>query len=164
MASVEIRDAIDSDRPAIAKLIGGVYAEYGDKLCLDDAEKDLTEIPQYYHDLGGQVVVLCDEDEVIGCHAAVPLVNRLGTCTFRRLYLNKSRRGAGFGRLLMQWAVDWAVENDFQRIEFWSDTRFTRAHGFFESFGFVKTDDVRHMDDSFEPYSEYFFYLDLRSA
>ena len=108
MADILIRQATASDQAAIAELIGGVYAEYGDELCLDDAEKDLTEIPEYYHDRDGDFVVMCDRDEIIGCHAVLPISGKSGTCTFRRLYLTHSRRGGGYGKLLMQWAVDWA--------------------------------------------------------
>ncbi|MFL2869571.1 MAG: GNAT family N-acetyltransferase [Pirellulaceae bacterium] len=161
MANIEIRQATKSDQPAIANLIGGVYAEYGDKLCLDDAERDLTEMPDYYHDRDGDFVVLSDGDEVIGCHATLPVQGKPETCTFRRLYLNQNRRGTGCGKLLMQWAVDWAKHRGFKRIEFWSDSRFTQAHGFFKSFGFHDTGDIRNMDDSFEPYSEYFFCMNL---
>tara|TARA_B100000676_G_scaffold260913_1_gene270929 strand:- start:352 stop:837 length:486 start_codon:yes stop_codon:yes gene_type:complete len=161
MADILIRQATASDQAAIAELIGGVYAEYGDELCLDDAEKDLTEIPEYYHDRDGDFVVMCDRDEIIGCHAVLPISGKSGTCTFRRLYLTHSRRGGGYGKLLMQWAVDWARDQGFKRIEFWSDTRFTHAHGFFKSFGFNETGNIRHMEDSFEPYSEYFFFMKL---
>lgn len=161
MADILIRQATTSDQSAIAELIGGVYAEYGDQLCLDDAEKDLTEVPEYYLNRGGDFVVLCDANEVIGCHAVLPIPGKPEICTFRRLYLSQSRRGGGCGKLLMQWAVDWARDQGFKRIEFWSDTRFTRAHGFFKSFGFVDTGDIRHMDDSFDPYSEFFFFMNL---
>ena len=161
MANIVIRPATASDQAAIAELIAAVYAEYGDQLCLDDAEKDLTEVPEYYHDRDGEFVVMCDSDEIIGCHAVLPISGKSGICTFRRLYLKQSRRGEGYGKLLMQWAVDWANLQGFKRIEFWSDTRFTHAHGFFKSFGFNDTGHIRHMDDSFEPYSEYFFFMKL---
>jgi len=61
----------------------------------------------------------------------------------------------------MQWAVDWAKSADFDRVEFWSDTRFSRAHRFFEKFGFETDGTTRDMDDGFEPYSEYFYWMNL---
>ncbi len=61
----------------------------------------------------------------------------------------------------MDWAVDWSREHGFRRAQFWSDTRFTRAHRFFEGYGFTKTGEVRDMDDGALPYSEFFFALNL---
>ena len=73
MANILIRPATASDQAEITELIAAVYAEYGDQLCLDDAEKDLTEVPEYYHDRDGEFVVMCDSDEIIGCHAVLPI-------------------------------------------------------------------------------------------
>lgn len=61
----------------------------------------------------------------------------------------------------MQVTIDWARDTGFERVEFWSDTRFERAHRFFEKFGFQKSGEVRDMTDSVVPYSEYFFFLEL---
>lgn len=61
----------------------------------------------------------------------------------------------------MQHTIDWAIEAGFRRVEFWSDSRFHRAHRFFEKFGFVRTQRVRTMDDGHAPYSEIFFYRQL---
>ena len=61
----------------------------------------------------------------------------------------------------MQIAIDWAVETGFERVEFWSDTRFQRAHRFFEKFGFQRSGEVRTMNDSHQEYQEYFYFLDL---
>ena len=61
----------------------------------------------------------------------------------------------------MQNNIDWAKDQGIDRIEFWSDTRFERAHRFFAKFGFEKNGDVRSMDDSHEVYKEFFFFLDL---
>jgi putative acetyltransferase len=84
-------------------------------------------------------------------------------CTFRRLYLDRSLRGAGTGTLLMRWAVEWALAHELTRVEFWSDSRFARAHRFFEKCGFIRTGEVRQMNDGAEPYAEYFFHGDLRN-
>jgi putative acetyltransferase len=62
---------------------------------------------------------------------------------------------------MMQWAIDWAHEHGMRRIEFWSDTRFTRAHTFFTRLGFQRDGRLRTMDDGWLPYQEYFFFRDL---
>ena len=61
----------------------------------------------------------------------------------------------------MQLTIDWARERGFREVRFWSDTRFERAHRFFEKFGFQQDGRVREMHDSHEPYSEYYYSLQL---
>ena len=61
----------------------------------------------------------------------------------------------------MQVTINWAIEKGFRRVEFWSDTRFERAHQFFARFGFQRDGRQRTMHDGHTPYKEYFFFLDL---
>lgn len=159
-----LRNATVADQPAIIQLIDAVYQEYGDRVHLPGAESDLLDIQQNYFAKGGAFVVLDDAGCVKGCHAALPADGIGKVCTFRRLYLHADLRGSGWGERLMQWAIDWAVEHGFQKIEFWSDTRFQRAHQFFGKFGFVKDGRVREMHDGAVPYSEYFFQKVLDQA
>lgn len=158
---ITLRPVRAEDVPGVIALVDTVYREYGDRICLDDADRDLLTIHEHYHQQGGDCVVLSVGARVVGLHAVVPLEGKAGICTFRRLYLDKSLRGFGWGERLMQWAVDRAIEMGFRRVEFWSDTRFTRAHRFFGRLGFRQTGEVREMRDAFEPYHEYFFCRDL---
>ncbi|MEQ1904562.1 MAG: GNAT family N-acetyltransferase [Pirellulaceae bacterium] len=158
-----IRLATKADQPQIIALIDGVYTEYGEIICLEDADKDLLDIDGYYFARGGSFWVLEQAGRIVGSHASHPVATSPKVCTFRRLYLAREWRGTEWGHRLMQVTIDWAREKDFPRIEFWSDTRFKRAHRFFEKFGFHKTGEVRDMHDGVLPYSEYFFFLDLPS-
>ncbi len=49
------------------------------------------------------------------------------------------------------------------RVEFWSDTRFTRTHAFFARFGLQRAGRIRTMHDGWMPYQEYCYYLDVAS-
>ncbi len=155
------RLATKADQPRIIELIDGVYTEYGEIMCLADADKDLLDIDGYYFARGGTFWVLEQDGRIVGSHASHPATTNPEVCTFRRLYLARELRGTEWGRRLMQLTIDWAREQNFRRVEFWSDTRFERAHRFFEKFGFQKTGEVRAMHDGVLPYSEYFFFLDL---
>ena len=159
--AMQIRPFRPTDRDAIVALIDGVYREYGDVIYLEKADADLLDVESRYVATGGAFVVLDDDGMIRGTHAVLPLDDGNGLCTFRRLYLDTSLRGGEWGNRLMQWAVDWAAARGLRRVEFWSDTRFTRAHRFFERNGFINTGKVRDMDDGAEPYREYFFYQDL---
>ena len=79
----------------------------------------------------------------------------------RRLYLDPELRGAGWAQKLVDWAIDRARVLGMQRMELWSDVRFTRAHAFYKKFGFVHEGVEREMDDGWEPYREYFYYREI---
>ena len=160
-SQIVLRLADAPDRDGVAALIDSILREYGDRLCLEGVDADLLDIRGHYEALGGAFVVLELNGAVVGSHATLPLAGRPGICTFRRLYLERSLRGTRWGRALMQWAIDWARDHEMARVEFWSDTRFERAHRFFEGFGFQRDGRIRDMDDGYLPYREHFFYLDL---
>jgi putative acetyltransferase len=156
-----LRPATAADAPGIIALVDGVYHEYGDRVHLEDADKDLLDVGAHYGALRGECVVLASGARIVGLHAVVPLADQPGVCTFRRLYLAPQLRGTGWGTRLMQWAIERARELGFRRVEFWSDTRFARAHRFFERLGFERDGRARTMHDAWEPYEEYFFYREL---
>lgn len=159
-ADLIIRPVRPGDRDGVIALIDGVYREYGEQMCLDDADSDLRDLDARYSGKGGAFVVLTDESGVRGCHGGLPL-DKAGCCTFRRLYLDPTLRGSSWGHALMQWAIDWARDGGFERVEFWSDTRFVRAHRFFAKFGFETNKQTREMFDTYEPYLEYFYWMNL---
>ena len=155
-----IRVAKPSDQDAIFLLVESVYAEYGYEASKTHGEADLMSLEESYFDKGGCFWVLESQAGVIrGAHAALPCNESV--CTFRRLYLHGSLRGTSAGQELMKITIAWAKEHGFSRIEFWSDTKYQRAHRFFEKFGFTKTDQVRRLHDGLQPYQEYFCFLDL---
>ena len=156
--ALTLRPAVAADQPGIIELVNRIYQEYGDRICLERADGDLLDIASNYTQQGGEFVVLEREGTILGTHALVPLSERPGCCTFRRLYLDSSLRGYR----LMQWALDLADERGFQRIEFWSDTRFTRGHQFFRRLGFATDGQIRKMNDGWDEYQEYFFFLQLK--
>ena len=159
---MNIRRATNNDSNEIISLITSIYNEYGEIMYTEGADSDLLDIRGNYHAKGGDFIVMVNEvDEIIGSHATLPINTKDGVLTFRRLYLKKNYRGEGAGKKLMDWAVKWSIENQFNRVEFWSDVRFKRAHDFFEKYGFVKSGEIREMNDGALPYSEFFFYMML---
>lgn len=155
--NVSIRLATDSDSHSIIAIIDSVLNEWDDAVCLEGSEADLLTIQNSYHDVGGVFVVMEIDGNVAGTHAVLPIDVATGLCTFKRLYLRKDLRGTSAGKDLMQWNIDWAKAHGFKKIEFWSDTRFDRAHKFFGKFGFDKGEQTREMNDSHETYWEYYF-------
>ena len=152
-----IRPASRSDARALIALVGGVYREYGDEVDVDGYDRDLLDVGRHYAETGGAFVVLEADGEVVGAHATQPVDVEQGIVTFRRLYVRDAFRGTGAGPALMDWALEWSREHGFERVEFWSDTRFTRAHRFFGRYGFVRGE-VRHMQEGALEFSEYRFW------
>jgi len=162
---MKLRRATNQDSPELIALIDTVYREYGEVMHTAGADSDLLEIEGRYSGQGGDFVVLEDTAKtILGCHATLPIDAGKGLLTFRRLYLEKSLRGSGHGKRLMDWAVEWARKKGYRQVEFWSDTRFTAAHGFFKNYGFEGTGEVRAMNDGALPYSEYFFRMTLAGS
>lgn len=158
-----LRLAGNDDLIGIRSLIDSVYREYGDSLNLDDADSDLLDIKENYFKKGAVFVVLVDEaQQVFATHSVFPLQDGAGN--FRRLYLLPSLRGSDWGNILMDWAILQAQAMRLTEIDFWSDSRFTRAHRYFERFGFQHDGRVREMSDGNMPYSEKYFRLQLANA
>ena len=160
----KIRAATNADVPGITKVISTIWQEFGELVVIEDEERDLLDIETHYFGKGGAFVVLVNDEGVIkGTHAALPK-DEPGVCEFKRLYLAKELRGENYGHELMDWAIDWARVKKFKRIEFWSDTKYDRAHQFFKRFGFERDGQIRHVEDVTTPYSEYFYFLNLQNA
>lgn len=155
---MKIRPVRNSDTDEIVQIIRDTFQEYGDEVCLEGCDSDLTDLENHYKSPDAAFVVVEEGEAIIGCHAVVRLVD--SRFTFKRLYIRQDKRGSGAGDMVFQWAMDKAEVLGASEIEFWSDTRFTRAHRFFEKYGFVQGA-ARDMDDSFHPYSEFRFALKL---
>ena len=135
MKSKLLRPATEADREGIIALIDRVYRIYGDRICLKGADKDLSEIPLSYR--GGHFDVVAGESRIWGTVALVPAPDTPEVGYLRRMYLDPDLWGSGWGSRLIEWARDRARDMGISRLEFWSDTRFERAHAFYRKCGFV---------------------------
>jgi GNAT superfamily N-acetyltransferase len=64
-----------------------------------------------------------------------------------RVYVDPAQHGSGLGHGLLDIAEGHAVAAGAQRLVLWSDTRFERAHRFYEKRGYARLADVRVLDD-----------------
>lgn len=140
-------------------LIDGIYREYSDRVHLQKSEADLMDIPANF--APGYFMVLEDTGEVRATVAISPDPERPGVCFLKRLYLDSRLRGTGAGARLLEWFFETAHGLGMTRTELWSDVRFERAHAFYRKHGFRNDGEMREMDDSWQPYREYFFSREL---
>ncbi len=157
-----LRPASDFDGADIACLIDRVYREHGDRLAARRGDRDLLTVEESYWQKGGAFVVLerrhkwINAGEIIGTAGMMPL-SCVGAAALRRFYVDAAFRENGAGQFLMRWAIDWAQIRGFERLEFWSDSRFAKGHRFFERIGLEKLPDEREMNDGVKPYQEVLF-------
>jgi len=147
---------------SIQKIIDSAYRSAGDPgIDIEGCDSDLQEEPNPFRAAGGEMVIAKVGGKVVGCHAVHPLSKEPNGVTFRRLYVDVDYHGKGVGPSLMKWALDFALKSGYDRVEFWSDVRFERAHQFFTKWGFLKSGKRRTCEDYLAPYSEFEFYRDL---
>ena len=154
------RPAQPTDQSGVILLIDTIFREYGDEVCLEGADRDLLDLVGSYEAIGGEFRVLHDGQTVRGTVALVPVVERPGVGMIRRLYLDSSLRGDGWGQRFIEWIFQTARERNYRRIELWCDLRFERAQAFYTRHGFTRGE-IRHMSDGVMPYSEYFFHKEM---
>lgn len=157
-----LRPACDFDSGEIASLIDRVYREHGDRLASRRGDRDLLTIEASFWRRGGAFVVLeaaherSNAGEIIGTAAMMP-TPCIGAAALRRFYVSAQHRKLGAGKALLLWALAWAKLRGFERLEFWSDSRFASGHRFFERIGLQRQAEIREMADGVIPYQEMLF-------
>ncbi len=143
---MKIRPGRDDDSEAIIALIGACWSEYPG--CVMDRGENghLLAPATHYASLGGGLTVAADEaGRVVACVATIPAPN--GDLELKGLYLDAAHRGTGLALSLLRLVETEARDRDAPRLTLWSDTRFTRAHRFYERQGFVAAGAIRALDD-----------------
>ncbi len=136
-----IRPARDADAEAVIALIARVYAEYPG--CILDVEREepalrapASSFDRFWVVEEGSRVVGC-----VGCALGEDLAE------LKKLYLDAGVRGRGLGRDLIALVEETARAHGAERIELWSDTRFTTGHAVYERCGYRRTGRTRDLRD-----------------
>lgn len=160
--TVRIRAARDSDAGALFSLIGEIFSEY--EGCVIDPgglDSDLKQIATTTKAQGGEFWIAEKAGEVVGSVGYT--VKDKETVELKRLYVKKELRRAGLATRLARLVFAAAERLGARRIELWSDTRFTEAHGFYRAHGFTPTGETRRLNDPSDT-TEYRFVKPLPSA
>lgn len=131
---MELRPASNQDRPAIERLVFGVLREFG--LSPDaHTDADLRDIEAAYMRAGGMFDVLVSpRGEILGTIGLCPVSK--STCELRKMYLDKSIRGQGHGRRLLEHALTRAKQLGFSRITLETANVLLAAIALYERRGF----------------------------
>lgn len=141
-----LRAGRDADAADFIALIGACWAEYpGCVMDLDGEVPELRALASYYAGQGGALWAAEAGGLVVGMVAARPLAD--GAWELCKMYAYPDQRGTGLAQALAAAAEGHARAQGARRMELWSDTRFERAHRFYEKCGYVRHGEVRALHD-----------------
>ncbi len=127
-----IRPGVDADGPGFVALINRCWRDYD---AVADVEAEVPEVhalASYYAAAGGALWVAGAVDGMV---AVRPDVGGWEIC---RVYVHPDRHGSGLGHRLMNVAEAHSAVAGATRLFLWSDTRFVRAHRFYEKRGYER--------------------------
>lgn len=157
--SAAIRPFQPGDEEGIAAVIKSVFDEYGWPWDPKSENRDSYEIEAHYHQRGGGFWVLEEDGAIIG---TVGLRGTGTESTLYRLYLPKTQRGNGYGKLLFTHAIAEAKSRGYRSMEIWSDKTLDISHVMYKRAGAESIGDRDVFDADYGvPYSEWGYRLDL---
>jgi GNAT superfamily N-acetyltransferase len=144
--AASIRPGRDADAEGIIALIGACWSEYPDIVMdVDNEVPELRALATYYRKQGGTLWVAVAAGRIVGMIAT--RAADAGAWEICRLYVLHEWRGGGLGHRLLDIAEAHARAAGASQLELWSDTRFNRAHRFYEKRGYLRSDVTRALGD-----------------
>jgi GNAT superfamily N-acetyltransferase len=145
-SSGSIRLGQDTDGPAVIALIWACWSAYpGIKLDVDGEMPQLRALATYYTGQRGTLWVAESDFGIVGMIAVHPMDET--TWEICQVYVNPRLHGSGIGQELLDHAERHAITAGAERLALWSDTRFDRAHRFYEKRSYVRHGPVRVLHD-----------------
>ncbi|MBN8941506.1 MAG: GNAT family N-acetyltransferase [Rhizobiales bacterium] len=141
-----IRPATDADGASLARLIARIFAEYPGCQFIDAEFPELAAPASHYRAKGGQLFVAENDNGLVGSLAAV-MTTAPGIAELFKVYVAADARGSGLAQRLFATGEALVRDRGARDIVLWSDTRFTRGHGFYEKLGFSREPVARYLAD-----------------
>ncbi len=142
---ITLRPARDNDAPGFIALIGACWSEYPG--CILDVDREVPELralASHFADRGGQLWTAERGGAVIGMVGVLPGAE---AWEVSRMCVAAAARGTGLAAQLLALAEDHARGAGARRMVLWSDTRFLRAHAFYEKHGYLRAGGLQAKDD-----------------
>ena len=141
-----LRPGRDGDTAGFIALIGACWAEYpGCILDVDGELPELRALASHYTHKGGALWAAEDAGRIVGMIGTAPLGD--GAWELTKVYVDAAYRGTGLAQTLMATAETHARTAGAQDFKLWTDTRFDRAHRFYEKRGYVRAGPIRVLQD-----------------
>ena len=146
MKRAAIRPGRDADADGFIALIGACWGEYpGVVVDVDGEVPELRTLASYYADKGGALWAAEADGCIVGMIGAAPHSD--GAWEIVRLYTLQPYRGTDLAPRLLATAEAHACAAGATRLVLWSDTRFDRAHRFYEKQSYVRSGPIRVLHD-----------------
>lgn len=141
-----IRTGRDADAAGFIALIGACWAEYpGCVMDVDGEVPELRALASYFAGQGGALWAAERDGQVIGMVGTRPIED--DAWEICRMYLATAERGGGLAQRLLDTAEAHAKAAGAARLVLWSDTRFDRAHRFYEKQSYLRQGAIRALGD-----------------
>jgi putative acetyltransferase len=132
-----LRPANNKDCEKVTELVYGVLKEYNLKPDPATTDTDIKDIEQSYFERGGTFYVLEEKDgSIIGAYGLY-LIDKV-TCELRKMYLHRSYRGKGLGKLLLEEALSKARQIGFKKMTLETASVLKEAINLYKSYGFIE--------------------------
>ncbi|WP_428542424.1 GNAT family N-acetyltransferase [Rhodopila sp.] len=141
-----IREGRDADGDGIIALIASCWSQYPRVIMDVDREMpELRALDSYYRRNGGRLWIAESDARLRGMIAVRP--SEPPGWEICRVYVDPRLHGSGLGHALLDRAEGHAVVAGARRLALWSDTRFHRAHRFYQKRGYARVGPVRVLND-----------------
>ena len=139
---ITIRPIEPQDNIVLAEVIRTALAEFGANkpgtVYFDPTTDALYEL---FRTPGSFYYVATLNHMIVGGCGIFPTENLPeGTCELVKLYVEKSARGTGTGKKLMEFSLRWAKDNGYTQIYLESMPELSKAVSIYEKQGFIKLD------------------------
>lgn len=132
-----LRLANNKDCVKVTELVYSVLQEYNLRPDPGATDVDLKDIEQSYFERGGAFYVLEEKDgAIIAAYGLYPVDK--GTCELRKMYMHRSYRGKGLGKLLLEDALSKAGQIGFKKMILETASVLKEAISLYKSYGFVE--------------------------
>lgn len=151
-----LRPATNDDRLDIERLVFAVLEEHGLKADPASTDSDLQDIQKNYFEGGGTFDLLVnDSGQIVGSVGLCPVADYI--CELRKMYLAPEARGCGWGRRLLEHALERATKLGFQRVVLETASVLQAAIALYERYGFQ-----RYTPDHLAARCDAAYFLDLQ--
>jgi GNAT superfamily N-acetyltransferase len=141
-----IRPGRDDDAEGFIRLIGDCWAEYpGCLMDLDGENPELRALASHFAAADGALWAAEQDGVIVGMVGVKP--EHGGLWELCRMYVAACARGTGMAAALLSMAEAYVLSHGATEFDLWSDTRFDRAHRFYERQGFVRAGGIRALND-----------------
>jgi GNAT superfamily N-acetyltransferase len=146
LGAATIRPGRDSDADGFIAVVTACWGEHPSiKIDIDAELPELRALASHYAGKGGAVWAADADGRIVGMVGVAPRTD--GAWEVVRLYMLQPYRGADLAPRLLSLAEAHARAAGATRLVLWSDTRFDRAHRFYEKHSYVRRGPIGVLHD-----------------